>query len=271
MYPILGRYGIFLFYGYTAALYGGIIIGLLVTARIASSAPQSLLRRGWFDAFLVCFATALIAGRVGFVISEWGYFQARLPLTWRIWQGGVTYHGALLGGVLGVGIWAAVQKRPLWPILDLLTPAFALLHPFGWFACWLDGCAYGKTTVLQGVAWLDWMAASLPDNFGIFALRYQTQLLGGLSALFICLISRRWWGRLPAGTFFLWVLALLSLMRIPLALLRSDPVLLIGAWRINMILDIILVLISLLLLQYRGSFRRESLADLDEQHEGVQK
>lgn len=253
MHPILGRYGPFLLYGYTVALYAGILAGLLLTAWLAAQPRYKIATAVWFDAFLVCLAAALVGGRIGFVIGEWGYFQERLPLAWRIWQGGLSYHGALLGGLGGLAVWAVVGKRPLHPLLDLFTPAFVLLHVSGWLACWCAGCAYGQETILRGLPWLDWLAANLPDRFGIFALRYQTQLLGGLSALLVGVLVGRWSRRAAPGVIFLLTLALLSLTRIPLALARGDTVPMLAAVRVDVILDILLVLVSLLLLQYRNA------------------
>ncbi|MCA9959793.1 MAG: prolipoprotein diacylglyceryl transferase [Anaerolineales bacterium] len=270
MAPILGRYGPFLLYGYTAALYVGILSGLLLTAWRVTRSPDKALATVWFDAFLLCLAMALIGGRVGFVIGEWGYFQERLPLAWRIWQGGLSYHGALLGGLLGLVLWAGVRKRPLWPLLDLFTPAFVLLHMFGWLACWYEGCAYGHETILHGSPWLDWLAASLPDQFGIFALRYQTQLLGGMGAVLVGLLLWRRGHHETPGITFLLALGLLSLTRLPLAVWRGDTVPLLAGVRLDMALDILLVLLSLLLLQYRILFRHDRLAEPDrEMDEGV--
>lgn len=260
MVPILGRYGPFLLYGYTVALAAGILLGLALTARLAARPQQADLTRTWFDVFLLCLTGALLGGRIGFVLGEWAYFQERLPLAWRIWQGGLSYHGALFGGLLLLGVWAVVGKRPFFSLLDLFTPAFVLLHGFGWLACWLDGCAYGRETILHGVPWLDWLAASQPDNFGIIALRYQTQLLGGLSAAFVGLPLWRWARRAAPGALFLLSLTLLSLTRIPLTWTRGDNVPLVANLRLDMLLDALLVFVSLLLLQYRVSFRRDHMA-----------
>ncbi|MCZ7668191.1 MAG: prolipoprotein diacylglyceryl transferase [Chloroflexi bacterium] len=98
--------------------------------------------------------------------------------------------GALLAALVGLWLWGVWRKRPFASYTDLLTPGFALLAVFTWAACWLAGCAYGQETTF-GL-----LAANLPDDFGLFAVRYQTQLLGLLWSLLIfiavILTSQRW-------------------------------------------------------------------------------
>lgn len=248
MYPILGRIGPFLVYSYTVAIWAGIAGGLGFAYWFGR---QRQLPWMWLDAVLVCVTTGLVGGRAGYVLREWAYFEGRLPAVVRVWEGGLAYHGALWAGLLGLGGWLWWQKRPFWLTLDLLTPGLAWTHCCGWLGCWLAGCAYGRITVWRSALWLDWLAADLPDNFGVFALRYQTQLLGAGLALLILLILLRLRRRLAPGVLFALGLALLSCSRIPVALLRGDPVRILAGVRVDLLLDVLMVVLALVLLQYR--------------------
>lgn len=236
MYPILGRYGSFFLFSYAA------ILGLGAIASVGVVWWQTGREKRPFspDPLLLALTLALLLGRASFVWGQWDYFQQRPAEMWQLWRGGFTYHGALAGGLLG--IWLGRKQ------LDLAYFALplALLHAAGWAACLLEGCAYGRPTTL-GL-----LAADLPDEFGVYALRYQTQLLGLLASLLL-LGGLRWlygrWGK--NGRFFLLTLLLTSLIHFPLTLLRGDPVTQLGTFRLDTLLDAGMVLIALTLLQYK--------------------
>ena len=242
MYPILGRYGPFFLFSYTVALSVGIVAAIGLTAGQARRRGWS---HDWLDGLLAALAAGLIGGRVGFVWGEWAYFQERPSSILQIQQGGLSYHGALLAGLLGLWGWSLWRKRPFLPTAALLTPGFTLASACGWFACWLDGCAYGRQAANGS-----FLAADLPDKLGIFAWRYQTQLLGVALSLLIfvwLLVRQRRWS--PNQTFGL-TLFTLSLSRIGIALLRGDSMLQLNGIRADILLDTAFALFSLLLLKY---------------------
>ncbi len=234
MTPILGRFGPNLLYSYTIFIGLGIAAGLGVTAVRARRLPLP----DWFDAALAGLSGGLIGGRAGFVISQGAYFAERPSAIWQLWQGGYTYHGALFGALLGLALWCIWQKRRFAAYADLFAPGIALGQAFGWLACWFQGCAYGKETTLG------FLATAVPDEYGLFAVRYATQLLGLAWALivfaFALLTASRW----RSGQLFWATLALLSLGYAALGLLRGDPVLFFGSMRLDFVLNSTLVLIS---------------------------
>ena len=196
----------------------------------------------WFDAFLVVIAAGLMGGRVGFIIWRWDYFQENLSETWQIWQGGLSYHAALFAGILALAVWAFLHRQPLLNYAAFFAPAFVLITVFGWVACWLEGCAYGQETFL-GV-----FAADLPDDYGVFAVRYRTQLLGFLMTLAILVFILRAQKDQPPPLLFYWTLAAVSFVLLLISLLRGDPTVFIGNMRMDTLLNGLLVVISLLLL-----------------------
>jgi prolipoprotein diacylglyceryltransferase len=119
-----------------------------------------------------------------------------------------------------------------------LTPGFVLAHLFGWAACWLEGCAFGRETTVG------WLAADLPDTFGVFAVRYQSQLLGfGLT--FIVFILALWLRNRLKDSLFVWLmLALASAAYGVVTLFRGDPVPLVGSFRLDTLLSAGLLLVS---------------------------
>jgi phosphatidylglycerol:prolipoprotein diacylglycerol transferase len=243
MYPILGRYGPFFLYSYTVVVGLGVLAGIGLAAWL----ERGHGRPDWFDGVLISLAAGLVGGRLGFVLSQWEYYEARWHEIGQVWQGGLSYHGALLAGMAALWLWWRARhqgQEAFAAYAEPLMPGFTLGNVFGWLACWLAGCAYGRESVGG------FFVSDLPDSFGVYALRYQTQWLGmGLSLLvFLLLLAlRRRWP--PAMLFWLALLGL-SGGRVLVSLLRGDPAPQVGFIRLDTIIDGIVALISLLLLQY---------------------
>ncbi len=253
MYPILARYGPIILYSYTVAIGSGILAGFGVTAWLARKYPLPY----WPDAFLATLVSGFIGGRIGFIITQWSYYQERPSETGQIWQGGLNYHGALLAGLLGLWGWCTWQKRPFSLYAGLFAPAYALVSSFGWLACWLEGCGYGREAVV-GL-----LTADLPDNFGIFAVRYQAQLIGLVLSLGFFLLLLRLYHQWPPARTFWFTQSGLSLGQMVVNLFRGDPSFTIQQIRIDTLINGSLALTSLLLLQYS---RKHHLGENAKEH-----
>jgi phosphatidylglycerol:prolipoprotein diacylglycerol transferase len=250
MKPILGRIGPFLLYSYTALLAAGVAGGVALTVWLGRERPL-LPRFVWIDGALAALVGALLGGRLAFVVARWDYFATRLALGVRLWNGGFAYAGAVLGGGLALALWALARRRPVLPLLAQLSPGVAVVYLAGWIGCWLEGCAYGRETAVHG-DWRDWLAADLPDHLGVYAWRYQSQLLAALLALLllalVIVVYRR-----RGGPGFLAGLTLLgvSLIRLAILPLRGDPAPLLAGLRGDAWIDGALALLAVIfLLQY---------------------
>lgn len=234
MIPLLGRTGPFLIYSYTIILGVGILAAIGLTGWLAKKEQLE----NWFDAVLVCLIFGVIGGRFGFVWANWDYFQEYVASIYKLWQGGYSYIGVLFAGILSLWLWTRWQKLSFSIYTDLIAPGFALLCIFGWLACWAEGCAYGLETTI-GL-----LAADLPDEFGIFAVRYQTQMIGMIGSFIIFAIVMLTRTRWRTGQLFWLTLGLLSLLNMGISLLRGDPTLMIEPVRLDSIIYGTFVLIS---------------------------
>ena len=158
MYPILARFGPFLIYSYEFVLAIGVGACIGLVAWLTREKRQ--LRTHWIDGILISVLLALVGGRLVFVLVEWAYYVEEPGEIWLVWRGGLSYHGALIVGLATLWIWTKWRNRSFEDYIGYLAPALALISVFGWFACWLEGCAYGKETAL-GL-----LSGDLPDSFG---------------------------------------------------------------------------------------------------------
>jgi phosphatidylglycerol:prolipoprotein diacylglycerol transferase len=254
MYPILARYDSIFIYSFTVVLALGIVLAVLLTARLARTHPAP----SWFDALLVSFSAVVAGGRLGFVIGQWSYFQEFPAEILHFSQGGLSYYGALFSGLSALFLWTRAHGRSFYTYAALYSPGLGLILAFGWAACWFDGCAYGRETVIGP------LSADLPDEFGIFALRYQTQLVGLLLSIIAFILILQLFRRFSAPVTFWSALLLLSTAHLIPGFLRGDPAYSIGPARLDVLFDLILIATSFLMLQYiRWKQNPESILSTD--------
>ncbi len=89
---------------------------------------------------------AVLCARLLFVIYHLDYFSGHLSEIVAVWNGGWVWHGALIGGLLG--IWAYCKKNsiPFLPFFDLLAPGVALGQSMGRWGNFFNQEAYGLPT-----------------------------------------------------------------------------------------------------------------------------
>lgn len=247
MAPIWARYGPFLFYGYTAMLVLGVLLALFVTARLARQRAATSEERAdsapaWLDAAIAAAIGAVIGGRVVFVWLNAAYFAENPAEAWRFWLGGLNYHGALLTGLLALWLWACLTRRSFLHYAALLAPGLALLVAFGWAGCLVEGCAFGRPALPA------LLAADLPDDTGVYAMRYRTQALGVVFALAVFALSWASARRVPAAHLFWGTLAGLSLAHVFVALGRGDPSPVVFGMRLYLLAEVALLTVAVVAL-----------------------
>lgn len=242
MYPILTRYGPFFLYSYTVVMGVGLLaavgVGRLETKRLETGRLGS-----WVDGMIWAVGVGLVVGRAVFVGANWGYYAQNVGESWLLWQGGISYHGAVIAGLAALWAWSHRRGVPFARLGDLLALPMAVWSVFGWLACYLEGCAYGRET------FIGLLSADLPDSYGVFAVRYQTQMMG--LAFSLLAVAALWWARrrgLSDGRLFWLALLLLSWGRALVGVLRGDEMVMLGAVRVDVLLDAALAGMALVLL-----------------------
>ena len=86
----------------------------------------------WVDDLLFYGAlSAIIGGRLGYVLFyQWEHFINDPIIVFKLWQGGMSFHGGLLGVMLAVWLFARSKHYSFVRLLDFVAP----LVPLGLFA-----------------------------------------------------------------------------------------------------------------------------------------
>lgn len=134
---------------YALAYMAGLLAGWYVLRRMArqSSSPVTPLQ---IDQLLnAIIAGVIIGGRLGYVLFYQPAAYWRDPLAiLRIWEGGMAFHGGLIGVCVAVFWFARHHKIPLWQLADRVALVTPIGLFFGRIANFINGELYGRVTDL---------------------------------------------------------------------------------------------------------------------------
>lgn len=201
-------------YLFSILLGSGAAIGLL-WAGLQSHKDEAVMV---VNAGLVALLGGLLAGRATYAAVHWSYFQLHKAEIPRLFLGGLSWPGALAGGILAVFVYAALVRRPAMHFLDALLPLAGTVAVGAWLGCWLDGCAYGPP--IQA-----WWALPARNEWGTIARRVPVQLMGAVLILITVGLVDLYRPRLRiAGQAALLALFAFGVQMFCLSFLRADAV-----------------------------------------------
>lgn len=140
------------------------------------------------DLLLLCTLGVVIGGRLGSVIFyEPSYYLSNPLKVFAVWEGGMSFHGGLLGVILAVYLFSRWQKVAMFTVADMACAATTVGIFFGRIANFINGELYGRVT---DVPW----AMVFPD--GGPEPRHPSQLyaafLEGLLLFAVCRYATHW-------------------------------------------------------------------------------
>lgn len=148
--PVAVEIGPFAIRWYALAYIVGLVLGWRLCRRLAAKAPSDKLTAEVFDDFVV-WATlgVLLGGRLGYVLFyNLGHFAQNPLEILQVWQGGMAFHGGLLGVIGALLLFAWKRGLPLFQLCDLVAAAAPLGLLFGRIANFVNGELYGRASDL---------------------------------------------------------------------------------------------------------------------------
>lgn len=95
----------------------------------------------------------LIGGRIGYVIFyQWDFFTKNLFWIFNVWEGGMSFHGGLIGVIISI-IWFSFRKcKNFFEISDFLVPSVPFGLGLGRFGNFINGELWGKVVIDSPIA-----------------------------------------------------------------------------------------------------------------------
>jgi len=155
----------------------------------------------------------LLCGRIVEVIFyEWEYYGAHLLHIPAVWLGGMSTHGILLGGILGIVVFCRVYRKRFLAVADVLAIAAAAIMGIARIGNFIDGQIVGSVTDV-------WWGVKFPDADGF---RHPVVLYDGIKNLMLVpllLLIRR--HKPPRGVVMAHFLLWYGFLRIPIDFFRE--------------------------------------------------
>ena len=151
--PVFIDLGIISIRWYSLAYILGIILGwwvgkkIILRLKIRQNINISLNKFDDLITYLVI--SIILGGRIGYIIFYNLQFYMENPIEiFKIWQGGMSFHGGLIGVILGTYLFCKKNRIQIFATLDVIACVAPIGLFFGRVANFINGELYGKITTL---------------------------------------------------------------------------------------------------------------------------
>ena len=149
----------------------GVMYLLAFAAAYALAWYRSSKRSGWNSEMVsdLVFYGALgviLGGRIGYVLFyQFGEFLQNPAYLFKVWEGGMSFHGGFIGVGLAMWYFAHKYKKPIFAVLDFIVPCVPTGLLFGRIGNYINGELWGRVSD-GGYNWLTYFpqAANFDAN-----------------------------------------------------------------------------------------------------------
>jgi len=154
--PVLIDLGFFQIRWYSIAYILGILIGWIYANRIIKSTSNNrynfkqVTTEQFDDLIIYLIIGIILGGRLGYVIFyNLDYYSQNLLEIFIIWQGGMSFHGGLLGVIVSTFIFSKKKQINFFKFSDIISCVAPFGILLGRIANFINGELYGKITTLS--------------------------------------------------------------------------------------------------------------------------
>lgn len=181
-------YGLMYLLGLTAAYF-------LIKRRVVSRhVPMS--NEQIYDMIVYAAVGVFVGGRLGYTLFyNLPYYLKNPAKIIAVWEGGMSFHGGLLGVIIALILFSRRQGIPAWTVADLAALATPVGLGLGRIGNFINGELYGRPT---DVDWCMVFPGAGPE------CRHPSQLYEALLEGILLFVVVQWIGRFrtPPGTLF---------------------------------------------------------------------
>ena len=153
--PVLIDLEIFQIRWYSIAYILGIIIGWMYATKMIKLTTvnkynfQQIKTSQFSDLIIYLVIGIVLGGRLGYVFFyNFEYYSQNIFEIFKLWQGGMSFHGGLLGVVVSIIFFSKKTKTNFFKFADIVSCAAPIGIFFGRIANFINGELYGKISTL---------------------------------------------------------------------------------------------------------------------------
>ena len=211
----------FTVFGLTIPMYGVLSASGMLAAFVLLALTRKYTRFSE-DHVLSVIIWAVISGFLGakilYWLVEWKQVVADPAFLLRTLREGFVFYGSLIGGLIGVGIYAARKKLPFFAFTDYTIPGLVLGQAFGRVGCHFAGCCYGMECETP-ISVVFPAGGAAPAGVPLLPTQLmEASFLALLTILLVVLLKKK----KPFGTVSGWYMVLYGAWRFAIEFFRSD-------------------------------------------------
>ena len=153
--PVLIDLGFLQIRWYSIAYILGILIGWIYAIKIIRNTRKNqynftqISELEFNDLIIYLVIGIIFGGRLGYVLFyNLGYFSQNFLEIFKIWHGGMSFHGGLLGVIISIIIFSKKNKINFFKIADIVSCVSPIGIFFGRIANFINGELYGKISTV---------------------------------------------------------------------------------------------------------------------------
>ena len=153
--PVLIDLGLFQIRWYSLAYILGIIIGWMYAVKIINLTANNKynfeqIKTSHFNDLIIYLVIGMvIGGRLGYVFFyNFVYYSENFFEIFKLWQGGMSFHGGLLGVIVSIIFFSKKTKTNFFKFADIVSCVAPIGIFLGRIANFINGELYGKISTL---------------------------------------------------------------------------------------------------------------------------
>ncbi len=153
--PVLVDLGFLQIRWYSLAYIFGITLGWMCGINIIKKTKKNkynfeqISRLNFDDLIIYIVIGMILGGRIGYIVLyNFEYYSNNLIDMLKLWQGGMSFHGGLLGTIVSIFLFSRNKKLNFFKLSDIVACVAPIGIFLGRIANFINGELYGKTSTL---------------------------------------------------------------------------------------------------------------------------
>ena len=147
--PVIVNFGFIEIRWYSLAYIFGILLGWWLAKKIlnyrSKSEDRTFLQGAFDDLIVYLILSIILGGRLGYVLFyNPNFYLNNLVEIIKVWEGGMSFHGALIGVIVGTFLFTKKRKIHTFIFLDVVACVAPIGLFFGRIANFINAELYGK-------------------------------------------------------------------------------------------------------------------------------
>ncbi len=239
---------------YSLIMLGAIIAGSFTICFVAKKYYRGVSIEKILDILPVIVICAIFGARLYYVALDWGYYSKHLLEVFAFNQGGLSIHGAILGGFLSGYFCVKHYKLNLWRYADVFAYGLPIGQAIGRLGNYFNIEAFGKPCFFS-----DWICMYVPKvkrpfeymDYEYFHPTFLYEIIWNIIVFLLLFFVVKKNVKNYDGVLFFVYLILYSVGRFLIEGIRLDSVLSINGIHIAEIVSFIVIIFSVIMILKR--------------------